>query len=109
VVEDAGLDACAITDHPFPVLDDTRTGHHSLDPFAAAGAIAAATSRMMVHLNLVVLPYRSPFVVANAAATVDLLSGGRLILGIGAGYLRAEFAGLGVAFRTTGTTSWTPA
>jgi probable F420-dependent oxidoreductase len=98
VIEDAGLDACAVTDHPFPVLDETRTGHHALDPFAAAGAIAAATSRVMIHINLVVLPYRSPFVVANAAASVDLLSGGRLIMGVGAGYLRAEFAGLGVSF-----------
>lgn len=97
-VEAAGLDACAVSDHPFPLLDETHTGHHSLDPFAALGAIAASTSRVLLHLNLVVLPYRSPFVVANAAATVDVLSGGRLLLGVGAGDLRAEFEALGVPF-----------
>ena len=46
--------------------------------------------------NIVVLPYRNPFVVAKAGATLDLLSGGRFTLAVGAGYLKGEFAALGV-------------
>jgi probable F420-dependent oxidoreductase len=97
-VEAAGLDACSLTDHPFPVVDETRTGHHALDPFVALAFIAQATTRLRLHTNIVVLPYRNPFIVAKAASTLDHLSGGRLILGVGAGYLRPEFAALGVDF-----------
>jgi probable F420-dependent oxidoreductase len=48
--------------------------------------------------HIVVLPYRNPFVLAKAVATVDVLSGGRFILGTAAGYLRSEYAALGVDF-----------
>jgi probable F420-dependent oxidoreductase len=97
-IERAGLDACSLTDHPFPVIDETQTGHHALDPFAALAYIAAATERLRLHTNIVVLPYRNPFIVAKAAATLDYLSSGRLILGVAAGYLEQEFSALGVAF-----------
>jgi probable F420-dependent oxidoreductase len=46
--------------------------------------------------NIIVLPYRNPFVVAKAGATLDLLSNGRFTLAVGAGYLKSEFAALGV-------------
>jgi alkanesulfonate monooxygenase SsuD/methylene tetrahydromethanopterin reductase-like flavin-dependent oxidoreductase (luciferase family) len=49
-----------------------------------------------------VLPYRNPFITAKAAATEHTLSGGRLILGVGAGYQEGEFAALGVDFRQRG-------
>ena len=57
---------------------------------------AAATERLRLIPNIVVLPYRNPFVVAKAAATLDVLSGGRFTLAVGAGYLKGEFAALGV-------------
>jgi probable F420-dependent oxidoreductase len=57
---------------------------------------AAATERLRLIPNILVLPYRNPFVVAKAGATLDLLSGGRFTLAVGAGYLKSEFAALGV-------------
>jgi probable F420-dependent oxidoreductase len=98
-VEDAGFDACFVTDHPFP--GDrwlAAGGHHSLDPFVALAFAAAATARLRLQTNVLVLPYRNPFLVAKAAATLDVLSGGRLILGVAAGYLKSEFAALGADF-----------
>lgn len=95
--EAAGFDGYGFTDHPAPSrrwLD--AGGHDALDPFVALGFVAAATSTIRLIPNIVVLPYRNPFVVAKAAATVDVLSGGRFTLATGAGYLKAEFAALGV-------------
>ena len=53
---------------------------------------------MRLFTNLCVVPYRNPFLVAKAAMTLDVLSGGRLTLGVGAGYLEPEFRALGVDF-----------
>ncbi|MDH3685731.1 MAG: TIGR03619 family F420-dependent LLM class oxidoreductase [Myxococcales bacterium] len=95
--EGAGFDACFVTDHPIPEEAWLASGgHHALDPFVALAFAAAATSRIRLHTNLLILPYRSPFLTAKAAATLDVASGGRLILGVGAGYLAGEFAALGV-------------
>jgi probable F420-dependent oxidoreductase len=98
-VEDAGFDACFVTDHPFP--GDrwlAAGGHHSLDPFVALSFAAAATTRLRLQTNVLVLPYRNPFLVAKAVASLDVLSGGRVILGVAAGYLKSEFAALGAEF-----------
>jgi probable F420-dependent oxidoreductase len=97
-IERAGLHGCSVTDHPFPVVDETRTAHHTLDPFATLAFIAAVTRDLRLHTSLIVLPYRNPFLTANATMTVDVLSGGRVILGVGTGYLREEFGALGVSF-----------
>lgn len=94
VAEAAGLDACSVTDHPMPM--DRADRHTGLDPFAALTHVAAATERLLLHTGVIVLPYRNPFLVAQGAATVNYLSGGRLILGLGSGYLAEEFAALGV-------------
>ena len=95
--EAAGFDACFVTDHPIPEEGWLASGgHHALDPFVALAFAAAATTRIRLHTNLLILPYRSPFLTAKAAATLDVASGGRLILGVGAGYLEGEFAALGV-------------
>jgi probable F420-dependent oxidoreductase len=97
--EQAGFDACFVTDHPFP--GDrwmAGGGHHSLDPFVCLAWAAAATSRIRLQTNVLVLPYRNPFLTAKAAATLDALSGGRLILGTAAGYLKSEYRALGADF-----------
>jgi probable F420-dependent oxidoreductase len=96
--EAAGLDACHVTDHPFPLAGDTAAGRQSFDPFSTLAFIAAGTNRLLLHTNVLVPAYRNPFLVANEAMTVNHLSGGRLILGVGAGYLEPEFAALGVNF-----------
>jgi len=59
---------------------------------------AGVTNTILLQTYLLVLPYRNPFLAAKQAATLDVLSGGRLILSVGTGYLRSEFLALGVAF-----------
>lgn len=95
--EAAGFDGYGFTDHPAPTqawLD--AGGHDALDPFVALAFVASATTTLRLVPNIVVLPYRNPFVVAKAGATLDVLSGGRFTLSTGAGYLREEFDALGV-------------
>jgi len=97
--EAVGFGAVFTTDHPFP--GDTwlaHGGHHALDPLVALSFAAAATSRIRLHTNLFVLAYRNPFMAAKGVATLDVLSGGRVTLGIGSGYLEGEFTALGASF-----------
>jgi probable F420-dependent oxidoreductase len=97
--EQAGLDAVAVTDHPFPQDEWMRSGgHHALDPFVALSFAAAATERVRLLTFIYVVTYRNPFLSAKAAATLDVLSGGRFVFGLAAGYLEPEFAALGVPF-----------
>jgi probable F420-dependent oxidoreductase len=107
-VESAGFDGIWVSDHPLPVdlsipreagsaLDvKLGAGHQTWDPFAALAWLSQVTTRVKLHANAVVLPYRNPFITAKAAATVQHLSSGRLIMSLAAGYLRAEFDALGV-------------
>ena len=97
--ERAGFDAVAVTDHPFPHDEWMRSGgHHALDPFVALSFAAAATASIRLLTFIYVLPYRNPFLSAKAAASLDVLSGGRFVFGLAAGYLEPEFAALGVPF-----------
>jgi probable F420-dependent oxidoreductase len=97
--EEHGYDAVYVTEHPIPSDDWMRTGgHHALDPFVALAFAAAATRRLRLQTNLCVVPYRNPFLTAKSVATLDSLSGGRVIFGTGAGYLEPEFRALGVDF-----------
>ena len=95
--ESAGFHGFGFTDHPAPSQRWLESGgHDALDPFVAMGFAAARTTTLRLIPNIVVLPYRNPFIVAKAGATLDLLSGGRFTLAVGAGYLKGEFAALGV-------------
>jgi probable F420-dependent oxidoreductase len=97
--EQAGFDALSLTEHPVPGARWLENGgHQTLDPFVALGFIAAATSRLRLVTHISVAPYRNPFLLAKAAATVDRLSAGRLVLGLGTGYQKSEFYALGVDF-----------
>ncbi|MCI3272413.1 LLM class F420-dependent oxidoreductase [Streptomyces cylindrosporus] len=101
--EAAGFDAVAFTEHPAPSRKWLGNGGHaSLDPLAALAFCAAATTRIRLLTYLLVLPYRNPLLMAKAVATVDRLSGGRLTIGAGSGYLRSEFGALGVDFEERG-------
>ncbi|HEV8064218.1 MAG TPA: LLM class F420-dependent oxidoreductase [Acidimicrobiales bacterium] len=95
--EAAGFGGFSFTEHPAPGarwLDSG--GHQSLDPFVALAYVAGVTSRIRLLTYLSPAPYRNPLLLAKAAATVDRLSAGRFILGIGTGYLAGEFRALGV-------------
>ncbi|KUI26807.1 LLM class F420-dependent oxidoreductase [Mycobacterium sp. GA-2829] len=97
--EAAGFSGFGFTDHPAPTQRWLEAGgHDALDPFVAMGYAAAHTTTLRLIPNIVVLPYRNPFVVAKAGATLDLLSGGRFTLAVGVGYLKREFAALGVDY-----------
>ena len=90
--EAAGFDGMGFTDHPAPSHKWlTAGGHDALDPFVALGVVAATTERLQLIPNIVVLPYRNPFIVAKAAASLDALSGGRFVLSVATGYLRSEY------------------
>lgn len=97
--EAAGFAAVALSEHPAPSVKWRRNGgHNTLDPIAALSFMAGVTSTIHLMTNLYVLPFRNPYLAAKALGSLDLLSGGRLIAGVGAGYLRSEFAALGVDF-----------
>jgi probable F420-dependent oxidoreductase len=97
--EAAGFHGFGFTDHPAPTQRWLEAGgHDALDPFVAMGFAAARTTSLRLIPNIVVLPYRNPFLVAKAGATLDLLSGGRFTLAIGVGYLKREFAALGIDY-----------
>ncbi len=99
VAEAAGFAGIGFTDHPAPTERWLKAGgHDALDPFASLAFCAAVTDRMRLIPNIVVLPYRNPFVVAKAVATLDALSGGRFTLSVATGYLRGEYKALGVDF-----------
>ncbi len=97
--EAAGFDAVFATEHPVPSHAWMKSGgHHALDPFVALSFAAAATTRLRLQTHLAVLPYRNPFLTAKSVASLDVLSGGRVILGVATGYQETEFAALGVSF-----------
>lgn len=101
--ERLGFHAAYVTDHPAP--DDrwlAGGGHQALEPTVALAMAASATRRLLLHTNVYVLPYRNPFLAAKALASVDVLSDGRLVVGVAAGYLRPEFEALGVDFEARG-------
>jgi probable F420-dependent oxidoreductase len=101
--ERAGFAAVFCTDHPAPDADWLATGGHpTVDPFVALSVAAAATTTLRLHTNLLVLGYRNPLLAAKAIATLDVVSGGRSIVGVGVGYLAAEFAALGADFAGRG-------
>jgi probable F420-dependent oxidoreductase len=103
VVEDAGFDAVSMSEHPYPDRAWLANGgHHAFDPFVSLSMMAAATQRLRVITYVMVAGYRSPYLAAKSAASLDLLSGGRLTLGMAAGYLKPEFEALGADFARRG-------
>jgi probable F420-dependent oxidoreductase len=73
-----------------------------LDPLILLAYVAAATSTIRLGTNIYILPLRHPLLTARTAITLDVLSGGRLTLGVGVGWLEEEFEAVGVDFRSRG-------
>jgi len=97
--ERLGYEGVYVTDHPIPPQRFIETGgHHALEPTVVLAVAAAATTRLRLMTNLYIVAYRNPFLAAKAIASLDSLSGGRVILGTGAGYLEPEFRALGADF-----------
>lgn len=98
-LERAGFDAGTVTDHPAPSarwLD--AGGHHAQDPFVMLSFLGAATTTLKLQTGILVLPYRNPYITARAVSTLDQLSHSRVLLGVGAGYMKGEYRALGVDF-----------
>jgi len=76
-----------------------------LDPAVALAFVAAHTKKVKLGTGIIILPQRNPLVLAKELASVDVVSGGRLIFGLGIGYLKPEFAALSIPFDHKGPRS----
>lgn len=104
-VEDLGYSTLHVADHvigPGPMLGPTSHGAQTVAVVPALAVAAAVTNTLRVGSRLMCAGYRHPVVLAKEAASIDLLSDGRLELGIGAGWLANEYAALGVTFDPPG-------
>jgi probable F420-dependent oxidoreductase len=101
--EDEGFGFAMISDH-VAVTPDVAGQYPApfYDPFTTLGWLAGQTGRIMLGTSVIILPYRHPLQTARVTADLDRFSGGRLILGAGAGWARQEFAALGVPFERRG-------
>lgn len=90
--------AMPLRNNPVPTAPETPF----LDSLVALTHVAAHTRRVRLGTGILVLPHHNPVLVAKALASLDVVSGGRLIAGFAAGYVEAEFAALGVDFHRRG-------
>lgn len=98
-IEEAGYAYLGFTDHPAPSgrwVD--HGGEGVVDLFSALSFCAAVTTKIRLLTWILVLPYHNPLAAAHRIASLDVLSGGRLTVGLGTGYLKSEFYALGVDF-----------
>ena len=103
--EAAGFDAVWLADHLFWSVEKyggPAGTSSALDPLVALGGLARATSRVGLGTLVLCGPLRPPAVAAKALATLDVISGGRLSVGLGAGWYEPEFRAAGVPFERPG-------
>ena len=102
LAEELRYDSLWVSDHI--IIPDSHEGFGDtfLDPLVTLTYIAANTDRIELGTSVLILPYRNPLVLAKMVSTLDTLSQGRVILGIGAGWLEDEFEALGVNFKERG-------
>ena len=101
--EESGFDALFVNDHV--IVDDSARNdlwQNVYDPLMVLSYVAARTSRVMLGTSVLIMPYRNPIVTAKMIATLDQMSGGRAIAGVGAGWNEAEYDALGVPYRERG-------
>src|SRR5206468_9949324 len=106
-LEDRGLDALVLPEHthipvsrrtPYPMGGDLPDEYaRTLDPFVALTAAAAVTERLRLGTGVCLVVERDPIVTAKEVSSLDVLSGGRVLLGVGAGWNVEELAHHGVA------------
>jgi len=99
LIDRLGYDTAWTFDHFFPILTDPSGP--CLEGWVSLAALAAETSRVKVGTLVTGNTYRNPAVLAKMGATLDHTSGGRLIMGIGAGWFELEHAAFGIPFYTT--------
>jgi probable F420-dependent oxidoreductase len=105
--EELGYDSLWAGEHvvvPSPRVPPSpmEPGEPILDPLVLLAHLAAHTSRVRLGTGVIVLPQRNPLVLAKQLASLDVVSGGRLVVGIGAGYLEPELTAIGVPMAERG-------
>jgi probable F420-dependent oxidoreductase len=112
LVESLGYESLWIPEHPvipvnmktpFPFTPDNKFPNHYAtwaDPFIGLAIAAAVTKKIKLGTGICLLPEREPLITAKAVASLDLFSGGRALLGVGAGWLREETEAMGAKFGT---------
>ncbi len=101
--ETLGFDSVWVTDHIIvPESMNIIYRDNVLEPLALLSHLAAVVTRARLGTSVIILPYRSPIVVAKMLATIDQLSQGRVIMGTGAGWMEEEFEALNAPFKERG-------
>lgn len=102
--EELGFDSVWVHDHVFNVghVFDRIGGKPYYEPLTFLSFVAARTERVRLGTSVLVLPYHNPIRLAKTATTLDVLSGGRLILGVGVGAIETEMHAMGSAFKERG-------
>jgi len=103
ITEGLSFDLLMISDH-LVITQDVAVAYPEpfFEPFTTLSWLAGLTTKIRLGTTVIVLPYRNPLLTARMAGTLDHLSGGRLVLGVGAGGARQEFDALGVPFTQRG-------
>ena len=97
VADNSGIESAWIVDHiAIPPDDSEGSGGRYLDPLATLAWMAAQTRQIHIGTSVLVLPYRPKLPTVKSLATIQELSGGRLLLGVGLGWMSSEFKALGV-------------
>jgi probable F420-dependent oxidoreductase len=103
IAEQAGFDALFVSDHLCIPPDQTEgSGGRYLDVLATLAYLAGATDKIRIGVSVLVVPYRPAVLTAKQVATIQELSGERMILGVGVGWMKPEFDALGVSLRRRG-------
>ncbi len=101
--EDAGFESIWVGDHIALPLDAPDDAHDPrLEALVALAHLAAVTKRVRLGAGVIILPQRQPVLLAKQLTSIDVLSGGRLIVGLGVGYLEAELRALGASLAERG-------
>jgi len=101
--EQLGYDSIWVSDHVVvPRANIKNFGQAIFDPLVTLGVLAGATTRVSLGTTVLIVPYRNAVVTAKMVSSLDALSGGRVVLGVGAGWVAAESAMLGVPFKERG-------
>ena len=101
--EQLGYDSVWVSDHVVvPHANIVNFGETVFDPLVTLGLVAGATRRVRLGTTVLIVPYRNAVVTAKMISSLDALSGGRVVFGVGAGWVAAESAALGVPFAERG-------
>ncbi|MCM2415593.1 LLM class flavin-dependent oxidoreductase [Streptomyces sp. RKAG290] len=102
-VEGLGFDLLMVSDH-VAITPDVAKQYPApfYEPFTTLSWLAGLTTRVRLGTTVLIAPYRHPLLTARMAANLNELSGGRLVLGMGVGWARQEFAALGIPFERRG-------